>query len=151
MRPKNLHKKLDIPNFSLWSLEKSPLFHVPHYEVYKDRSFLQVVFKQFNSLVQGIESLGLQNTKYRFLAADSSTCTYFSTPLFSSQDYYYSPEHSIKGIYSMHMRFCRHKKEPDAADSFLENTYEILPRILYLIFALFLSRPHRQDCPHLLW
>ena len=105
MRPKNLHKKLDIPNFSLWSLEKSPLFHVPHYEVYKARSFLQVVFKQFNSLVQGIESLGLQNTKYRFLAADGSTCTYFSTPLFSSQDYYYSPEHSIKGIYSMHMRF----------------------------------------------
>lgn len=45
----------------------------------------------------------LKDPHYRFLAADGSTCTFFSTPAFSSPDYYCSPGHSANGVYSMHL------------------------------------------------
>ena len=64
---------------------------------------LEAVFKHFNSSVMGLLPSTLSDGKYRFLAADGSTCTYFSTPSFSSDDYYYSPGNSIRGVYSMHL------------------------------------------------
>ena len=64
---------------------------------------LEAVFRHFNSAVIGLLPRTLSNDKYRFLAADGSTCTYFSTPSFSSDDYYYSPGNSIRGVYSMHL------------------------------------------------
>lgn len=64
---------------------------------------LEAVFRQFNSSVMGLLPSAFSDGKYRFLAADGSTCTYFSTPSFSSDDYYYSPGKSIRGVYSMHL------------------------------------------------
>ena len=64
---------------------------------------LEAVFRHFNSAVTGLLPCTLSDDKYRFLAADGSTCTYFSTPSFSSDDYYYSPGNSIRGVYSMHL------------------------------------------------
>lgn len=64
---------------------------------------LEAVFKHFNSSAMGLLPSTLSDDKYRFLAADGSTCTYFSTPSFSSADYYCSPENSIRGVYSMHL------------------------------------------------
>lgn len=64
---------------------------------------LEAVFKLFNSSVTGLLPDTLRNGKYRFLAADGSTCTYFSTPSFSPDDYYCSPGNSIRGVYSMHL------------------------------------------------
>ena len=64
---------------------------------------LEAVFKLFNSSVTGLLPDALRNGKYRFLAADGSTCTYFSTPSFSPDDYYCSPGNSIRGVYSMHL------------------------------------------------
>lgn len=64
---------------------------------------LESVFKQFNSSVMELPSSNLKDDNYRFLAADGSSCTYFSTPSFSSKDYYYSPGNSIRGVYSMHI------------------------------------------------
>ena len=64
---------------------------------------LEAVFRHFNSSVAGLLPGTLSDDKYRFLAADGSTCTYFSTPSFSSDDYYYSPGKSIRGVYSMHL------------------------------------------------
>ena len=49
---------------------------------------LEAVFKHFNSSAMGLLPSTLSDGKYRFLAADGSTCTYFSTPSFSSDDYY---------------------------------------------------------------
>ena len=40
---------------------------------------------------------------YRFIAADGSTVTYFSTPSFSSSEYFVGQGHSQKGFYSMHI------------------------------------------------
>lgn len=64
---------------------------------------LEAVFKQFNSSIMNLQSPALSDDKYRFLAADGSTCTYFSTPVFSSEDFYCSPGNSIRGVYSMHL------------------------------------------------
>ena len=64
---------------------------------------LEAVFRLFNSSVTGLLPSTLIDDKYRFLAADGSTCTYFSTPSFSSDDYYCSPGNSIRGVYSMHL------------------------------------------------
>ena len=64
---------------------------------------LEAVFNHFNSSIMEQLPSALSDEKYRFLAADGSTCTYFSTPSFSSDDYYCSPGHSIKGFYSMHL------------------------------------------------
>lgn len=64
---------------------------------------LEAVFKLFNASVTGLLPDTLRHGKYRFLAADGSTCTYFSTPSFSPDEYYCSPGNSIRGVYSMHL------------------------------------------------
>lgn len=64
---------------------------------------LEAVFKHFNSSVMKGLPVPLDDGDYRFLAADGSTCTFFSTPAFSSDDYYCSPGNSIRGVYSMHL------------------------------------------------
>lgn len=64
---------------------------------------MEAVFKRFNSAVADVLPMTSSDDKYRFLAADGSTCTYFSTPSFSSDEYYCSPGNSIRGVYSMHM------------------------------------------------
>lgn len=64
---------------------------------------LEAVFNHFNSSVLELLPSALIDDHYRFLAADGSTCTYFSTPSFSSNDYYCSPGNSIRGVYSMHL------------------------------------------------
>ncbi len=64
---------------------------------------MEAVFRHFNSSVMALVPNTLSDDKYRFLAADGSTCTYFSTPCFSSADYYCSPGNSIRGVYSMHL------------------------------------------------
>lgn len=60
---------------------------------------LREVFLKFN------ESVAYENkpTRYRFLAADGSTATFFSCPRFASSEYYVEPGHSAKGFYSIHI------------------------------------------------
>lgn len=68
---------------------------------------LEAVFRHFNSSVMELPSASFKDSHYRFLAADGSTCTFFSTPAFSSADYYCCPGHSANGVYSMHLNaFC---------------------------------------------
>lgn len=42
-------------------------------------------------------------SQYRFLAADGSTCSFFSKCSLASQDYFVSEGHSSKGFYSIHL------------------------------------------------
>lgn len=65
-------------------------------------SALEAVFNQFNTSIRDLKPSS-SDEKYRYLAADGSTCTFFSTPQFSSDDYYCSPGNSIRGVYSMHL------------------------------------------------
>lgn len=64
---------------------------------------LEAVFRHFNSSATELPPVSLMDDHYRFLAADGSTCTFFSTPDFSSPDYYCCPGHSANGVYSMHL------------------------------------------------
>ena len=64
---------------------------------------LEAVFRHFNSSSMELPPASFKDPHYRFLAADGSTCTFFSTPAFSSPDYYCCPGHSANGVYSMHL------------------------------------------------
>lgn len=60
---------------------------------------LEAVFHNFN---ESLDPLGAP-PKYRFLAADGSTATFFSRPQFSPDEYFVEPGHSAKGFYSIHI------------------------------------------------
>ena len=57
------------------------------------------MFDNFNEQADALSG----TSKYRFLAADGSTATYFSFPKFSPPEYFVEPCHSAKGYYSIHI------------------------------------------------
>ena len=61
---------------------------------------VEAVFHSFSSSIDG--DVG-ERSKYRYIAADGSTITYFSRPCFSPEEYYCSPGSSAKGCYQMHV------------------------------------------------
>ena len=61
---------------------------------------LEAVFRHFNHFASFYDQKKL---RYRFLAADGSTFTFFSKPAFAPEEYHVSEGHSIKGFYSMHL------------------------------------------------
>lgn len=60
---------------------------------------LSKVLETFNASVDLFET----HTKYRFIAADGSTATFFSKDKYSPSEYYVSPGNSAKGVYSIHI------------------------------------------------
>lgn len=64
---------------------------------------LEAVFHHFNFSTMQLKPASVLDAKFCFQAVDGSDLTYFSTPNFSSQDYFCSPGHSINGVYSMHL------------------------------------------------
>lgn len=60
---------------------------------------LTAVFHKFN---ESVDSISVPQN-YHYLAADGSTATFFSTPKFSSPEYFVQPGHSAKGGYSIHI------------------------------------------------
>lgn len=60
---------------------------------------LEAVFRNFCSSADSMD----RTSRYRFLAADGSTFTFFSRPSFASSEYHVSEGHSAKGFYSIHL------------------------------------------------
>ena len=60
---------------------------------------MEAVFQRFNESAMHL----LETPGYRYLAADGSTATYFSSPKFSPSEYFVEPGHSAKGFYSIHI------------------------------------------------
>ena len=60
---------------------------------------LYKVLELFNASVSSYE----KQEKYRFIAADGSTATFFSRDKYSPPEYYTSPGNSAKGVYSIHI------------------------------------------------
>lgn len=75
----------DVPSASAFNQQRAKL----HPEA------LETVFRHFNSAV-----LTDINPGFRFLAADGSNFTFFSTPSFASSEYFVSEGHSAKGFYT---------------------------------------------------
>lgn len=63
---------------------------------------LEALFSKFNAAFDASAHRGVSE-RYRFLAADGSTVSFFSHPRFSTDDYFVSDGHSAKGFYSMHI------------------------------------------------
>ena len=64
---------------------------------------LESVLAHFNASVSRQASFPSTDDGYRYLAADGSTTTFFSSPKLASPEYFCSPGHSARGVYSMHI------------------------------------------------
>ena len=64
---------------------------------------LEAVLSEFNNSVSGQEGFPFSDDGYRYLAADGSTTTFFSTPKLAPAEYFCSPGHSANGVYSIHI------------------------------------------------
>lgn len=60
---------------------------------------VEAVFHQLNSYLPKLAV----PSKYRLLAADGSSFSFFSTPKWAGDDYFVSGGHSAKGFYSLHL------------------------------------------------
>lgn len=81
---------------------------------------LEAVLYLFNEQTLSANS----QEKYRFIAADGSTATFFSTPKFSSDKYLVDQGHSQKGFYSIHINAFQDIKTHTYTDIYLQSAHE---------------------------
>ena len=81
---------------------------------------LETVFRQFNSSVHNTE----KHSRYRFLAADGSTFTYFSKPSLSPPAYFVSEGHSAKGFFSMHLNALYDLQKHTYSDALIQPVHQ---------------------------
>lgn len=81
---------------------------------------VETVFHKFNESVDALD----ESPKYRYLAADGSTATYFSRPKFSSTEYFVEPGHSAKGFYSIHINAFYDLEHHTYTDALLQPVHE---------------------------
>lgn len=64
---------------------------------------LKAVLIEFNDSVSRQAEFPSSDNEYRYLAADGSTTTFFSSPKLAPPEYFCSPGHSANGVYSIHI------------------------------------------------
>ncbi len=64
---------------------------------------LEAVLAGFNDSVSRQAAFPASDDGYRYLAADGSTTTFFSSPELAPPEYFCSPGHSASGVYSIHI------------------------------------------------
>lgn len=64
---------------------------------------LEAVLAGFNESVSKEVGFPASDDGYRYLAADGSTTTFFSSPKLAPTEYFCSPGHSASGVYSIHI------------------------------------------------
>lgn len=64
---------------------------------------LETVLAKFNDSVSNQAGFPSSDDGYRYLAADGSTTTFFSSPKLAPPEYFCSPGHSANGVYSIHI------------------------------------------------
>lgn len=64
---------------------------------------LEAVLAGFNGSVSRLAGFPATDDGYRYLAADGSTTTFFSSPKLAPPEYFCSPGHSASGVYSIHI------------------------------------------------
>lgn len=64
---------------------------------------LEAVLAGFNDSVSRQAGFPATDNGYRYLAADGSTTTFFSSPKLAPPEYFCSPGHSASGVYSIHI------------------------------------------------
>ena len=64
---------------------------------------LEAVLIGFNDSVSKEAGFPATDDEYRYLAADGSTTTFFSSPKLAPPEFFCSPGHSASGVYSIHI------------------------------------------------
>lgn len=86
-------------------------------------SAYEAVFHAFNSNAQKLEN-DQASEPYRYIAADGSDISFFSSSRFSSDDYYISEGHSARGFYSMHINAFYDLKQRTYTDALLQPAHD---------------------------
>lgn len=81
---------------------------------------MERVFQLFSS---SLSSMGKKD-RYRYLAADGSSFTFFSKPKFSGPEYFVSEGHSAKGFYSIHLNAFYDLERRVYTDALLQPVHE---------------------------
>ncbi len=81
---------------------------------------LRAVFNGFNASVDSLQ----EAPRYRYLAADGSTATFFSKPEFSPPEYFVQPGNSAKGVYSIHINAFYDLERHVYTDAILQPVHE---------------------------
>ena len=103
----------DVPSASAMNQRRSQLMP----------SAYEAVFHMFNSAVQNLES-NQPSEPYRYIAADGSDISFFSSSRFSSDDYYISEGHSARGFYSIHINAFYDLKQRTYTDALLQSAHD---------------------------
>lgn len=98
---------------------------------------LETVFYLLNQSTQSAST----PSKYRFLAVDGSTFSFFSKPSLASDDYFVSEGHSLKGFYSIHLNALYDLSSHSYVDAILQ------PVRHKNEFRAFCDMVDRQDIP----
>ena len=86
-------------------------------------SAYEAVFHNFTLSAQNIDSQN-SSEQYRYIAADGSDISFFSSSRFSSDDYYISEGHSKRGFYSIHINAFYDLKQKIYTDAFLQSAHD---------------------------
>ena len=85
-------------------------------------SAYEAVFHKFTSAIQKMDTKNLSE-QYRYIAVDGSDISFFSSPRFSSDDYYISEGHSARGFYSIHINAFYDLKQKIYMDALLQSAH----------------------------
>lgn len=108
---------LDFFNFSSDTVTASALNQ--QRDKLKPEALKQVMY-EFNNAV----SVGDLSSRYRYLAADGSTATFFSNQAFSPDTYLVNQGHSQKGFYSMHINAFQDIQKHIYTDILIQTVHE---------------------------
>jgi len=86
-------------------------------------SAYEAVFHKFTSGAQKLDNEKFSEP-YRYIAADGSDISFFSSSRFSSGDYYISEGHSARGFYSMHINAFYDLKQKIYTDALLQSAHD---------------------------
>ena len=86
-------------------------------------SAYEAVFHTFTSGAQKLDNEKFSEP-YRYIAADGSDISFFSSSRFSSGDYYISEGHSARGFYSMHINAFYDLKQKIYTDALLQSAHD---------------------------
>ena len=86
-------------------------------------SAFEAVFHEFTSAAQKLDS-GKIPSPYQYIAADGSALSFFSSPRFSTDDYYISEGHSARGFYSIHINAFYDLERKIYTDAILQSAHD---------------------------
>ena len=95
-----------VEMLDFWGLDQKKMPSLPALNQQRAKlkpEALEAVLARFNDSVSRQAGFTSTDDGFRYLAADGSTTTFFSSPKLAPPEYFCSPGHSASGVYSIHI------------------------------------------------